>query len=163
MIDQPLFRTAMARVGAAVNLITTDGPGGLHGMTASAVCSVTDSPPTLLVCINRASVANRRLKENGVLCVNVLAGRHERLSQRFSNKGLTIEERFAEGAQWQRLATGAPALADAAAAFDCRISEVNEIGTHSVFFCEVEDARYHDDCEGLIYFNRAYHPLGAPA
>ncbi|WP_252405960.1 flavin reductase, partial [Escherichia coli] len=51
---QPLgsgdFRAGMARLGAAVNIITTDGPGGRAGFTASAVCSVTDTPPTLLVC-----------------------------------------------------------------------------------------------------------------
>ena len=48
----------MARLGAAVNIITTDGPGGKRGFTASAVCSVTDSPPTLLVCLNRSSDSN---------------------------------------------------------------------------------------------------------
>ncbi len=44
--DKQTFRDAMACVGAAVNIITTDGPAGMAGFTASAVCSVTDSPPT---------------------------------------------------------------------------------------------------------------------
>jgi flavin reductase (NADH) len=44
-------RQAMAHLGAAVNVITTAGPHGRCGITASAVCSVTDSPPTLLVCL----------------------------------------------------------------------------------------------------------------
>ena len=35
----------MARLGAAVNVVTTDGPAGRYGFTASAVCSVTDDPP----------------------------------------------------------------------------------------------------------------------
>ena len=35
-----LFREAMAYLSAAVNIITTDGPGGRRGFTASAVCSV---------------------------------------------------------------------------------------------------------------------------
>lgn len=41
------FREGMSRLGAAVNLITTDGPAGRHGITASAVCSVTDAPADL--------------------------------------------------------------------------------------------------------------------
>ena len=53
--DKQTFRDAMACVGAAVNIITTDGPAGRAGFTASAVCSVTDSPPTLLVCLNRGA------------------------------------------------------------------------------------------------------------
>src|SRR6266850_752518 len=49
------FREAMSRLGAAVHVITTAGPGGKTGATATAVCSVSDTPPTLLVCINRRS------------------------------------------------------------------------------------------------------------
>ena len=52
-VEKQAYREAMARLGAAVNVVTTDGPGGRAGFTASAVCSVTDTPPTLLVCANR--------------------------------------------------------------------------------------------------------------
>lgn len=44
-VEKQQFRNAMARLGAAVNIITTDGPAGRAGFTASAVCSVTDTPP----------------------------------------------------------------------------------------------------------------------
>ncbi len=40
LTDKASFRDAMAHVGAAVNIITTDGPAGRAGFTASAVCSV---------------------------------------------------------------------------------------------------------------------------
>lgn len=43
-VDKQDFRDAMARLGSAVNIITTDGPAGRAGFTASAVCSVTDAP-----------------------------------------------------------------------------------------------------------------------
>ena len=45
-VEKQDFRNAMARLGAAVNIITTDGPAGRAGFTASAVCSVTDTPQT---------------------------------------------------------------------------------------------------------------------
>ena len=54
-VSRQEFRDAMARLGAAVNIITTDGAAGRGGITATAVCSVTDDPPTLLVCLNRTS------------------------------------------------------------------------------------------------------------
>lgn len=156
------FRDAMSRLGAAVNVVTTDGPSGRHGLTASAVCSVTDTPPTLLVCVNRQAGAHAHLLENGVLCVNVLAGRHQDLSGAFGGKGLAIGERFAQ-ASWHVLATGAPVLSDASVSFDCRIVRQEEIGTHTVFFCEVQAVATAPDAEGLIYFNRAYHHLNAAA
>lgn len=43
IVDQQTFRDAMSCMGAAVNIITTDGPAGRAGFTASAVCSVTDA------------------------------------------------------------------------------------------------------------------------
>ena len=48
MVSIDLFRDGMARLAGAVNVITTDGPKGFAGITATAVCSVTDQPPTLL-------------------------------------------------------------------------------------------------------------------
>ena len=157
------YRDAMSRLGAAVNVITTDGPAGRHGLTASAVCSVTDTPPTLLVCVNRHAGAHASLISNRVLCVNVLTGRHRDLSSAFGGgKGLDIADRFA-GASWRELTTGAPALTDASVSLDCRIVHSKEIGTHTVFFCEVVDLALAPDAEGLIYFDRAYHPLPGAA
>ncbi|MDQ1183728.1 MULTISPECIES: flavin reductase [Agrobacterium] len=157
--DAKLFRSAMSRLGAAVNIITTDGPAGRHGMTASAVCSVTDTPPTVLVCVNRDNRSHRFFVENRALCINVLAARHQALSLDFARQ--TVEDRFA-GAGWSTLVTGAPALEDATVALDCRISARQEVGTHSVFFCAVQATRIWDGAaEGLIWFDRQFHPLAA--
>lgn len=162
-IDRTTFRNAMSRLGAPVNVITTDGPAGRHGLTASAVCSVTDTPPTMIVCVNRSAGAHGSLVGNGVLCVNVLTGRHKDLSGTFGGgQGLDIDGRFAT-ASWRVLTTGAPVLTDAAVSLDCRISRTEEIGTHTVFFCEVVDIAIADDPEGLIYFNRSYHDLNSEA
>lgn len=79
-LDVQTFRDAMACVGAAVNIITTDGPAGQAGFTASAVCSVTDSPPTLLVCLNRGASVWPTFTENRTLCVNTLNAGQEPLS-----------------------------------------------------------------------------------
>src|SRR3979409_765350 len=70
--DQAQFREAMSRLGAAVHVVTTAGPGGKTGATATAVCSVSDTPPTLLMCLNRRSQTNPAVVENGVFCVNTL-------------------------------------------------------------------------------------------
>lgn len=160
MVDRQVYRDAMARLGAAVSVITTMGPAGAAGFTASAVCSVTDDPPTLLVCMNRDSRLNETFKANRVLCVNTLAAAQEPLSSLFA--GLTgVEDmptRFA-AAEWTALVTGSPVLAGAVVSFDCRIAQITEVGTHSVFFCEVEALQAGSEHEGLIYFGRAYHRI----
>ncbi|MFG1399024.1 flavin reductase [Roseixanthobacter pseudopolyaromaticivorans] len=156
-VTQQSYRDAMSRVGAAVNVVTTDGPGGKAGFTASAVCSVTDSPPTLLVCLNRGSSVSAAFQANGVLCVNTLAPSHKGLSNLFGGK-TPMEERFA-AAQWAPCATGAPMLADAVAAFDCRVARTVDVGTHCVLFCEVVGIAAGGTPEALIYFGRRYHAV----
>jgi len=163
-MDRPLerteFRNAMARLGAAVNIVTTDGAAGRAGFTASAVCSVTDDPPTLLVCMNRGSSAAAAVQGNGVLCVNTLGAGHEDISNAFAGfTGLEGLDRFSHGT-WDVLETGAPVLLDAAVSFDCRITEVLEKGTHSVLFAHVVRVRLSEAPGGLIYYSRGYHVVG---
>ncbi|MET0746456.1 MAG: flavin reductase, partial [Microvirga sp.] len=44
--DPSRFREGMSRVAGAVHLVTTDGPAGRAGFTATAVTPVTDDPPS---------------------------------------------------------------------------------------------------------------------
>ncbi|WP_201556022.1 flavin reductase [Psychrobacter sp. 72-O-c] len=158
MIEATDFRNAMSSLTTAVNVVTTEGTSGLHGFTASAVCSVTDTPPTLLVCMNQTSRSHAHFIENKILSVNVLGAQHEQISNAFASK-LSSEERFKQGS-WTELATGAPVLEDALVSFDCEIEQVQEVGTHSIFMCRVVAIKHSQQEESLVYFNRTYHQVG---
>src|SRR3954453_15833036 len=67
------FRDAMSRVLAAVHIVTTDGPAGKAGITASPVVSVSDDPPTMLFCINKNGRSAERFLGNACYSVNTLA------------------------------------------------------------------------------------------
>ncbi|MEA5103060.1 NADH-dependent FMN reductase RutF [Pantoea sp. S18] len=156
-VERDAFRNAMACLGAAVNIITTDGPAGRAGFTASAVCSVTDSPPTLLVCLNRSASVWPIFRDNGYLCVNTLAAGHEDLSTLFGGK-TPMAERFA-AADWHTLASGSPLLDGALVSFDCKVAQVVSVGTHDILFCEVQALVRNDETHGLAWFDRGYHHL----
>lgn len=156
-VEKQEFRNGMSRLGAAVNVITSDGPAGKAGFTASAVCSVTDSPPTLLVCLNRSASVYPAFAKNRALCVNSLRPGHEALSQLFGGK-TSMEERFAT-ATWTTLVSGAPVLEDAAVSFDCRMDDVTDVGTHSIIFCTVLAISLHDEAHALMYFDRKYRHI----
>jgi len=151
------FREGLSRLGAAVNIITTDGPAGRAGFTASAVCSVTDSPPTLVVPVDRSSSHYKAFVSNNVLCVNTLRPVHEQLSRLFG--GNTPEGHRFAAATWKRRASGAPMLEGAAVAFDCRIVRISDIGNHSVLFCQVISIDRHEMTSGLIRFDRGHHRI----
>ncbi|WP_220795070.1 flavin reductase [Gluconacetobacter sacchari] len=153
--DALAFRAAMARVGASVNVITSAGPAGRGGFTATAMSSVTDDPPTLLVCMNRRSAQCGMFLENGVFCVNVLSNDHVALAGHFAGKIADMEARYASG-DWETLPSGNFALHDAIAAFDCRIVAHQLVGTHYVLFGEVLGIRHRPTGHPLLYLDRAF-------
>jgi len=158
-IDATTFREAMSRLGAAVHVVTTAGPGGKTGFTATAVCSVSDEPAMLLVCLNRRSKSSPVLSQNGVFCVNTLGAAEENLANVFAGRsGIHLEERFSIG-DWTTLKTGSPVLTSAVVAFDCRIVEIKAVASHNVVFGAVEAVRLGQGGAALVYHDRAYKPV----
>lgn len=158
MVEAIDFKNAMSSLTSAVNVVTTMGASGRHGFTASAVCSVTDTPPTLLVCMNKSSRSYANFVDNKILTVNVLGAQHEQLSNAFASR-LSSDERFAFG-DWTMLETGAPVLQDALVSFDCEIGQIQEVGTHTIFICPIVAIQKNEEEQALVYFNRAYHQVG---
>jgi flavin reductase len=158
-VEPARFREAMSRVGAAVHIVTTDGRAGLAGVTASAVTSITVEPPMMLFCINKSSRSAVKVIENGVFCINTLARADQGLSDIFAGRtGLKPEERFA-GTQWTVLSSGAPVLASALVAFDCRLVEAKPVGTHLMMIGTVEAIEIAPKAEALMYAHREYWQL----
>jgi flavin reductase len=155
-VEAKMFRDGMAQVGAAVHVVTTDGPGGKAGFTATAVCSVSDAPPSVLVCLNRKSGSGPIMQKNRVYCVNTLSSDCEPVADVFAGRtGAIKDERFVTG-MWSTLKTGAPVLLTAAVAFDCRLVEIRPVGSHNVIFGAVVDVRFGSIDAALVYHNRAY-------
>ncbi len=158
-IEPPAFREAMARLGAAVHVVTSAGPAGKTGFTATAVCSVSDQPALLLVCLNRRSNSAPILAQNGVFCVNTLAAAQSEIADVFAGRtGVHLADRFAHG-EWTTLKTGSPVLTSAVIAFDCRTFEVKAMASHNVIFGAVEAVRLGPTGPALVYHDRAYKPV----
>ena len=155
-VEAKSFREAMSRLGAAVHVITTDGSSGRTGFTATAVVSVSDAPPTLLVCLNRGAISTPILRGNGVFCVNTLRAGDELLADIFAGRTKVAREARFDTGQWDKLSTGAPALMTAVVAFDCRVIEVKAVASHDVYFGIVEAIHSGPSGAALVYHDRAY-------
>ena len=155
-IEPVQFREAMSQLGAAVHVVTTAGPGGTGGVTATAVVSVSDQPATLLVCLNRRSQVAPIVDVNRVLCVNTLRAGADNIADVFAGRTkCSMAERF-EAGSWSEMSTGSPALADAVVAFDCRVIEIKSVATHNVVFAGVVAVRLGKPGPALVYHERAY-------
>jgi flavin reductase (DIM6/NTAB) family NADH-FMN oxidoreductase RutF len=150
----------MSRVAGAVHVVATDGPSGRAGFTATAVTPVTDSPASLLVCVNAAGRSARALMANGVFCVNTLTAADREVADTFAGRSdLHGGDRFSVG-EWERLATGAPFLTTSLAAFDCRLTDARLVSTHHVLIGEIVAVHLREGRDpALVYHCRRYHEL----
>jgi flavin reductase (DIM6/NTAB) family NADH-FMN oxidoreductase RutF len=153
------YLAGMRRLAAGVTIVTTRHGDALAGLTATAVCSLSAEPPRLLVCINRDADAHELIARSGVFAVNLLTPAHRELADRFGGRAdIFGMARFSLG-RWERGATGAPLLADAAASFDCRLVETVTANSHSIFIGEVEHIAAREGASALLYHDRGYAGL----
>jgi flavin reductase (DIM6/NTAB) family NADH-FMN oxidoreductase RutF len=148
------FRAAMRRFTSSVTVISTGQDGQRHGMTATAVCSVSMDPPSLLVCVNRGGRLFEMMESCERFCVNVLHVEHVAVSRVFAEPNNA--ERFAHG-DWQTSEHSLPYLRGAQVAIFCAKSLAVPYGSHTVFFGNVEDTHLRDDISPLLYQNGAYN------
>ncbi len=157
-MDQTKFRSLMRHQAGAVTIIAVGKAGSRTGLTATAMCSLTDSPPTVLVCVNKSASAHAPIKAMGAFSVNVLGQDQQDLAKRFSTKKLEGEARF-DADDWEVLVTGAPVLKGTIASLDCQLVGEHEVETHSIFIGRVKDGRFHETMQPLLYFRGDFWDL----
>src|SRR5436309_13943635 len=149
----------MRALAGAVNIITSMQAGHRYGMTATAVCSASADPPTVLACINRLATTHGAVAKSKAFCVNVLRAEDWELSTTFSG-AQSGEARF-KSRDWTRLATSSPVLSDALALFDSRVVKKRAYGTHTICLGQVELVLFGKTGKRLIYSGGQYAKSGA--
>jgi flavin reductase (NADH)/flavin reductase/chlorophenol-4-monooxygenase component 1 len=66
-----------------------------------------------------------------------------------------MEDRFSDDG-WGVMVTGAPCRMDAPISFDCQITNIVDVGSHSVLFARVVAENNCEECNPLIYHQRQY-------
>jgi flavin reductase (DIM6/NTAB) family NADH-FMN oxidoreductase RutF len=153
------FRLAMREFASGVAIVTCANGKERAGCTATALTSLSLSPPSLVICLERSSSTLAVLTQAGAFAVNILAAQHEALASRFAGRnGVEGEGRFEEG-DWFPLMTGAPALVDALASLDCRVEEIFERHTHAIVIGAVQVVRVGGKRSGLLHWRSRFATL----
>lgn len=140
-VDPDAFKRGMRHLVGAVTLVTTSHHGQRRGLTATAVCSLSAEPPSLLACVNRQADAHDLIRASGLFAVNLLAYEQRALAETFAAMdGSKGESRFEQG-DWLTLSTGAPCLADSIVTFDCELASEHGVATHTIFVGHVVAVR----------------------
>lgn len=152
------MKEGMRRLPSGVSIITAKNDGGERfAMTASSVTSVSDTPASLLVCVNDSAALSEALRDGALFGVNVLSHGQQNVSIQCSI-GARGEARFDVG-EWRESA-GVLVLRGAEASFICKVDKVMQYGTHHIVVGLIEDVLVSsEDPDPLVYHNGAYRRL----
>ena len=154
--DDALFRKSMRLLASGVTIVASAHDGRRSGLTATAVCSLALSPPRILASINVQGHTYEIVSKSRCMSVNLLAESQQRLAERFAEKRAAEDtDRFVHG-EWTTRLTGAPILADALAALDCRVTNIIPLDSHAILIGEVADIVFGPHAAPLIHFEAAY-------
>lgn len=158
MIQPPseAFRTVMSRFATGVTVMTTVLDGEPHGMTASAVSSVSLEPLLVLACVECDTAMADLAPGEGVFALSILSEHQAELSERFADPARPAGAAQFEGIVTERATTGSPILPDVLAWIDCRVWASYDGGDHRIIVGEVVDMGLGGQEEPLVYFRSAY-------
>lgn len=152
-VNEQDFREALRRFASGVTVITTlDAAGDVHGMTATAFCSLSLRPPLVLVAVGQGTRCHRFVTSRKIFGINILSDEQGDLSRHFGG-----EPSSAAQPAFERL-DDVPVLADAMVRLSCRLDRPLEGGDHSIFVglvTAVSTSRGNP----LLHFDGRYHAL----
>jgi flavin reductase (DIM6/NTAB) family NADH-FMN oxidoreductase RutF len=153
------FRCSMRMLVSTVTIISANHGGSRGGLTATAVCSLSADPPSLLVCINRNSHTHDYVVQGGFFCVNLLAEEQQAVAEVFAGRtGAEGEAKFSTG-EWVSAEGVAPRLVGALASIGCRVQRTVDVDTHSLVIGRPESFHFDSQKRPLVYANKGFHQI----
>lgn len=148
----------MSHFPSGVTVLTTRLDDRLHGMTVSALCSVSLEPLLVLASIEKVTQMHAYLLESRVYAVSILGAKEEATSRFFADDRRLAGVEFAPGS-YRVGTTGCPILPQATAFLEARVRAVYEGGDHAIFLGEVVNLEVLTDDPPLIFYRGGYATL----
>lgn len=147
------FLIAMRGITSTVNVVSAKLNEERHAMTATSVTSLSLSPPTMIVCVNKDASIHKILKNDKKFVINVLSINQQDLSilcsgskegeSRFKDKGWVSENDLILNS-------------NSVSNIICNCTNIIDSSTHSVFFGEVLDVKNNNQDKALLYASGGY-------
>ena len=155
------FQAAFGRVAATVGVLgVRDVDGQMLGMTATAISSLSDDPPSLVALVNEQNYTSQLIREQKQFSVTFLTAGSEELAHQLSRPGESkvIDEAHLEHPSGWPM----PVLRDVTASMVCDLDECIEQFTHDILVGRITHVRTSDGpADPLLYLERRFLRLSA--
>lgn len=156
-VTRPQFADTMARLASTVCVVSSGSGSECLGRTATAVFSLSASPPSIVVSIKAGSALADTISKQDGFALAMLAQGQELVADAFAGR-VAAASRYLVGI-WADWPSGRPRLLGAAAGLDCVLSASILVGDHRLFVGTIiatETAAYADP---LLWSERQYQAL----
>ena len=151
-VSDQKFKELMKRFATGVTLITFKHQDSFGGLTVSSFCSLSMNPPLILICIDKKIVSHETLMLIKRFGVNICNSKQGKLAWDFANSNIDKDE-LIKSLSHTLTDEGTPLLNDSLATMECKITENYDGGDHTIFIGEVENGRFDEKGEPLVYYS----------
>lgn len=131
-----------------VYVISVNNGQQQNAFTAAWVMQVSFDPLLICFSINPDHHSYKLLQQGGCCCISVLDKKQFAEAGHFGRS--TGKDKMVDY-QWLKTETGAPALADSLAYFDCQVDHFSDAGDHKIVVCKVMDAIILNKGQPMLY------------
>lgn len=145
-------RAALDKISYGLYVVSSRLGDRMNGQCANSVIQLTNTPPRIAVCLNKNNLTHEFVKASGVVAVSVL--RQEALATvgHFGFSSGRNKDKFA-GVDYVPGRNGCPVLKECVAYIEGQVipGMSSDVGTHTLFVCDVTGGGVAEDCEALTY------------
>lgn len=160
------LRQVMAHFSSGVTVVTAIRAGVKHAMTATAICSVSLTPPLVLFCVSHASRFHAAVLEAEAWCVSLLSADQAPVARHFANRGRDLRSQFDGVPFTPSPRSGTPLVDGALAWMECVTYGRHDGGDHTIVVGELVSAGTGQSAPGdpagpqgpLTYYQGTYSP-----
>ncbi|WP_349963091.1 flavin reductase family protein [Rhizobium sp. ZPR3] len=161
---QELFRKTMRRCANTVAIVAAGGGHGRVGFTATSYCCLSTTPPSIVICIGRATSAKSYFDVGSNFSINVLHSAQHALAEVFAGRnGSHGEDRFRCG-HWSQGMGSVPVLSEAMFSLECEVVHLHDCRSDSIAVADVHGINLGSHVAPLIYHDAEFkllspHPI----
>jgi flavin reductase (DIM6/NTAB) family NADH-FMN oxidoreductase RutF len=156
LVSEEAFKGGMQLLASSVTVITSEFEGTRRGMTATAVCSLAASPPSIILCVNQNARTYDHLMKSGKFCINVLSAEQQDIAEIFATSKGDSGDKFTSSGTWSSSESDQPMLNGCLVNFVCEIDRCIPANTHMVVIGLVKQIRTQQDLFPLLYLGRNF-------
>lgn len=150
-VDQSHFKQAAGRwaTGCAV-IASLDAEGKAHGLTMSAITSLSLDPMQFLICLDKGARTLAAIRASQRFSINVLEQDQVEIAKLFASKS---DDKFKNLSC--EVLSGAPVIEGSLCWIVCKLAHIHAGGDHDIVIGDVLDIRTSDG-EPLLHFQGSF-------